>query len=114
MGEETYGIPQPVRSGRQSDAARSHGEWEDLADENPSARTPRGCEEEDEDGDEGDLRVDGGDVIRQAQLWVFRVGVGVVESDGDADDGDEELTDQHAQRAPDEQRAATESFDGPE
>ena len=41
---------------------RHHGNgWggEDLADENPGTWTPGGSEEEDEDGDEGDLRVDG-------------------------------------------------------
>lgn len=38
----------------------------------------------------------------------------MVETDGDTDDGDEELADQHAQGTPDEERTTTELLDGPE
>ena len=40
--------------------------------------------------------------------------MGVVESDGDTDDGDEELADQHAQGTPHEERTTTELLNSPE
>lgn len=38
--------------------------------------------------------------------------MGVVESDGDTDDGDEELADQHTESAPDEERTTSELLNG--
>lgn len=105
-------VPEPVRGSRETDATRSDWEREDLADENPCSGTPGGSEEEDEDGDEGDLGVDSGDVVGN---WVAGgVEVSVVESDGDTDDADEELADQHAESTPDEERTTTELLDGVE
>lgn len=57
------GVPEPVGGGGESDTTGADGQGEDLADEDPRAGTPGGGEEEDEDGDEGDLGVDGGDVV---------------------------------------------------
>src|SRR3569833_180782 len=107
-------IPAPVGSRRQTDTTRADRQGEDLANDDPGAGSPGGGEEEDEDGDEGDLGVDGGHVVGQRLLGGERVGVGVVEADRDADDGDEELADQHAQGTPDEDGAAAEALDGPE
>jgi hypothetical protein len=88
---KTYGVPQPVRSGRETDTTGTDGQWEDFTDENPSARTPCSGEEEDEDGDEGNLSVDSRDVV--GNLYIVGICVGVVESDGDTNNGHEELTD---------------------
>ena len=106
------GVPEPVGGGGESDTTRADGEREDLTDEDPGTGTPGGGEEEDEDCDEGDLRVDGGDVVGAGLAG--GVEVGVVEADGDTDDGDEELADQHAEGTPDEKRTATEALDGVE
>jgi len=51
--------------------------------------TPGRCEEEDEDGDEGNLRVNSGDIVGD---WItIRSGVSVIKPLGDPDDGNEEL-----------------------
>ena len=113
-GDGTHGIPQPVACGRQAYTSRPDRQGKDLADDNPRSRPPRRCEEEDENRYESDLGIDGGDVVGDAEIRILRVGVGVVEPDGNADDRDEELADEHAQSTPDEERATTESFDGPE
>ncbi len=42
------------------------------------------------------------------------VSVRVVETDGDTNDGDEELADEHTEGTPNEERSTTESFDGVE
>lgn len=74
--------------------------------------TPSRGEEEDVDRDEGDLGVDGGNVVRDG---VARsVHVSVVEADGVTDDGNKELADEHAEGTPDEQGATTEALDSPE
>ena len=52
-------VPEPVGGGGESDTTRSDGEREDLANDDPGAGAPGGGEEEDEDGDEGNLSVDG-------------------------------------------------------
>ena len=110
------GVPQPVGGGGEGDTAGADGQGEDLADDDPGAGAPGGGEPEDEDGDEGDLGVDGGDVVGQVGLTrgVRGVRVRVVEADGDTDDGDDELADQHAEGTDDEDGAATEALDGPE
>ena len=107
------GVPEPVGGGGETDTARADGEREDLADQDPGAGTPGGGEEEDEDGDEGDLRVDGVDVVGHGGLAVIEE-VGLVEADGDTNDGDDELANQHAEGTPEEDGAATEALDGPE
>lgn len=112
----TYGVPEPVGGGRESDTTRTDWEREDLTNDDPGTRTPGGGEEEDEDGDEGNLGVDGRDVVGEGASWVGggRGRVGVVETDSDTDNGDEELADQHTQGTPDEQRATTELLNGVE
>lgn len=108
-------VPEPIRRGRETDSARSHGEGEDFADDDPRAGAPCRGEEEDEDTDEGDLGVDGVDVVRDV-FYGVRAGKGVrvVETDGNTDDGADELAGQHAECAPDEERAAAETLNGPE
>lgn len=107
------GVPEPVGGGRETDTARADGEREDLADQDPGTGTPGRGEEEDEDGDEGDLGVDGVDVVGNGRIAVGGK-VGLVEADGDTDDGDDKLADCHAKGAPEEDGAAAETLDGPE
>ncbi len=85
-----------------------------LTDNNPGARTPGGREEEDEDGNEGNLGVDGRDVVGNRVGAIVRIRVGKVEADGHTNDSHDELADQHAESAIDEDSAATEPLDGPE
>lgn len=106
------GVPEPVGGGGETDTAGADGQGEDLADQDPGTRTPGGGEEEDEDGDEGDLGVDGVDVVGNGVA--VGIEVGLVEADGDTDDGDDELADGHAEGTPEEDGAAAEALDGPE
>lgn len=69
-----------------------------TADDDPGTGPPGASEEKDVDADEGNHGSDG---------------VGVLAIDG-TDDGDNELTDDHAQSTPEEQGAATELLDGVE
>jgi len=104
------GVPEPVGGSGKSNTTRSDGEREDLADENPGTRTPGGSEEEDEDGDEGDLGVDSGEVVGAddgVARGISSNAVGLIESDSNTDDGNEELADQHAESTPEEKRTAT-------
>lgn len=106
------GVPQPVGGGGQSDTAGADGQGEDLANDDPRTGTPGDGEDADVDGDEGDLGVDGGDVVGAGDGG--RAGgddVGVVETDGVTDDGDDVLADEQAQGTPDEQLAAADPLD---
>ena len=91
-------VPEPVGGGGESDTLGTDREREDLADNDPSSGTPGGGETEDVDADEHDE--DGGG------------GGGAGESG--ADDGDDELADQHERGTPDEDLATTEALNGPE
>ena len=106
------GVPEPVGGGGESNTTGADGEREDLADDDPGTGTPGAGEEEDEDGDEGNLGVDGGDV-NSASLAIS-VDKGLVEADGDTDDGNKELADQHAKGTPDEERTTSELLNGVE
>lgn len=110
------GVPEPVGGGGQTDTTRSDGDGEDLADDDPGTRAPGGGEPEDEDGDEGDLGVDGADVVGDHAVGLVSGGrgVSVVEADGDTDDGDEELADKHTEGTNEEDASATESLNSPE
>lgn len=110
------GVPEPVGGSRDTNTTRSDGEREDLANDDPGTGTPGGGEEEDEDGDESNLGVDSADVVGDLSVGLVSSGrgVGVVESDGDTDDGDEELADKHTSSTDEEDAAAAESLDGPE
>lgn len=110
-------VPEPVGGGGEGDTTRSDGEGEDFTDQDPGTRTPGGGEEEDEDGDEGNLSVDGRDVVGAGKrVTTSGVGdiVGVVETDGNTNDGDDKLADQHTEGTPDEQRTTTELLNSPE
>jgi len=104
------GVPEPVRGGGQTDTTGADRQREDFTDDNPCSRTPGRGEEENEDGDEGNLGVDSRDVVGNS--IASSIGVGVVEADGDTDDGNEELADQHAERTPDEERTTSELLNG--
>lgn len=106
------GVPEPVGGGGETNTTRSDREREDLTDHNPGSWALGGGEEEDEDGDEGNLGVDGRDVV--GDRVTGSVEVGVVESDGDTNDGNEELADQHAQGTPDEERTTSKPLNGVE
>ena len=95
----TYAIPKPVGGGGESDAARTDGKGEDLADQHPRARTPCRGEEEDVDADEGNHHIDG------------CTGGG---ARGGTDNGNDELAHDHACSATDEERPAAEALDRPE
>lgn len=91
-------VPQPVRGGGEGDTTGTDGEGEDLADNDPGAGAPGAGEEEDVDADEGDHGGDGARVVAV----------------GDADDGDEELADDHAQGTPEEEGATADLLNGVE
>jgi hypothetical protein len=106
------GVPEPVRGGGETDTTGADGEREDLADKNPGTRAPGGSEEEDEDGDKCNLGVDSSDVVGN---WVTSsVVVSVVEADGNTNDANEELADQHTEGTPDEKWATSEFLNGVE
>ena len=65
-------IPKPVRCGRERNTSGSDREREDLADDDPCTGTPSRCKEENEDSNEGNLRVDGANVLRDLEA----VGIG--------------------------------------
>lgn len=67
-------------------------------------------EEEDEDGDECNLGIDGSDVL--SDRLAGGVGGELVEADGHSDDGHEELTNQHTKGTKDEERATSEALHG--
>ena len=108
------GVPKPVGGGGESDSTGSDGEGEDFADKNPGPGTPGGGKEKDEDCDEGNLSVDRGDVVCQRLCRIRRIRVGVVEANGNADDGNEKLADKHTEGTPDKKKASTELLDGVE
>lgn len=108
------GVPQPVGSSGQSNTTRSDRQREDLTNDNPGTGTPGGGEEEDEDGDEGDLSIDSGNVVGNVLGSVGGIGVGLVETNGNTNDGDQELADEHTKSTDDENGTTTESLDSPE
>jgi hypothetical protein len=110
------GVREPVGGGGETDTTRSDGDGEDLADDDPGTRTPGGGEPEDEDGDESNLGVDGADVVGDHTVGILgsRRRVGVVESDSDTDDGDEELADKHTKSTDEEDGSTTKSLNSPE
>ena len=100
------GVPEPVGGGGERNTTGADGEREDLTDEDPGTRTPGGGEEEDEDGDERDLSVDGRKVVGAG--GAISKGGGVVEALSDTDDSNEELADQHAESTVKQECATTE------
>ena len=105
-------VPEPVGGGGKSNTTRADREREDLANDDPGARAPGAGKEEDEDGDECDLGVDSRDV--DSAGLTSGVLEGLVESNSDTNDGNEELADQHAKGTPDEQRTTTPLLNGVE
>lgn len=91
-------VPEPVGGSGKSDTTRTDGQGEDLADDDPGTGTPGGGEEEDVDTDEGDHGADGRRVL----------------AIGNTDDGDDELTDNHAQGTPQEQGTTANLLNGVE
>ena len=105
-GKDAYGIPEPVGGGGKTHTAGADRQRENLANNDPRSWAPCAREEEDEDGNEGDLSVDRRDVVGSAVAG--SVQVGFVEAGGDTDDCHEELTDQHAKGTPEEKRTTAE------
>jgi len=106
------GVPQPVGGSGESNTTRTDWKREDLTDDDPGTWTPCAGEEEDEDGNECDLGVDGRDVV--GDLVTSSVKVSVVETDGNTNDGDKELADHHTAGTPDEERTTTDLLHGVE
>lgn len=96
------GIPEPVRAGGDTDAARAYGQGEDLADDDPGGGAPGHGEEADVDADEGDHGRDGGRVV------------GLLSPLRDANGRHDELAHDHAHGAVDQQGAAAELLNGEE
>ena len=94
----TYAVPEPVGGSREGDTAGADWKRKNLSDDNPRTWTPSGSEEEDVDADECDHGADG-------------FGVSPINR---ADNGNDELADDHSQSTPDKKGATTESLNGPE
>ncbi len=94
----TYAIPKPIASSGETNTAGANWQGENLANDDPSTRSPSRCEEEDVYANECDHGSDCG--------WIVAVHC--------THNCDQELADQHTQGTPDEQRSTTESFNGPE
>jgi len=105
------GIPQPVGSSRKTNTASTDGNREDFTNDDPCTGTPGGSEEENVDTNEGDLGADGRDIIGNRFTVCY---VRMIETDGVANDRDDELADKHTECTPDEERATTESLNRPE
>lgn len=86
-------VPQPVRSGTQSDRLGSGSQWEQLTNNDPSGRTPSGSEEGNEDTAEGDKHVLGG------------LGVG-----SNTSDGNNQLGDRHTCSTSQQDVSSTDNF----
>jgi len=110
------GVPEPVGSSREANATGTNGQREDLADDDPGAGAPGRGKPKDVNGNEGNLGVDGGSVVGKRSILVICGGSGVcfVESDRNADNGDDELAEEHASSAPKEDGAAAKSLHSPE
>lgn len=99
VGDEVGGddtddaVPEPVRGSGETDTTRADGEREDLADDDPGARSPGGSEDGDVQADE---RNHGADSVG--------VGVGGVSvlASGGTNDPDDELHDDHTSGTEDE------------
>ena len=94
----TYAVPKPVGGGGKTNTAGTDWKREDLSNDDPRTWTPSGSEEEDVDADE---RYHGADRF-------------IVSPVGSADNGNDELADDHTQSTPNEKGAATKSLNGPE
>lgn len=90
-------VPQPVGGSGEGNTSGADLQRVNFTNEHPRAGAPGRGEEEDVDADEGNHGGGGGG------------GAG----DG-ADDGHDELADNHAEGTPDEQRPTAEALDGPE
>jgi len=106
------GVPEPVGGCGEGNTTRSDWKRENFADNDPGTRTPGRCEEEDEDGNEGDLSVDSRNIISKGVSICVKMSV--VETDSVTDDTDQKLADQHAGSANDEDSSATESLNSVE
>jgi len=106
-------VPEPVGRGGKSNSAGANADGEDLTDDYPGTRSPSSREEEDEEANERYLSVDSRDVVRDCCADSVD-DVGLVETDSDTDDGNNELADQHAEGTPDEEWATSNSLDRPE
>lgn len=105
-------VPQPVGRSGQSNTTGTDRKREDFTNKNPSTRTPGSGKEEDIDGNESDLSVDGRDVVGDSVT--SSIEMGLVEANSDTNDTDNEFTDGHTSGTPDEHSTTTETLDQPE
>jgi hypothetical protein len=82
----------------QTHTSGSDWDGEDLANNDPSTRSPGGSKEEDVDTDEGDLNLHNRGIV-----W-----------HGRSDDGHNEFADKHTNSTVDQKGSSTESLNGPE
>lgn len=94
----------PVGRGGHADTAGADGQGEHLTDDDPCGRAPGGGEGRNVEADERDLGLDGAGVA----AGDGRVG------GGRADDGDDELADDHGRATDEQDAAASEALDDPE
>ncbi len=92
-------IPEPVGRGRHGHCFSADGEGENFGGDDPCDGTPGGGEKGNVDADEGDED--------------FLAGL-VGDGDGDTDDGDQVLADQHTSCSDEEETATTDVVDCPE
>ena len=57
------GIPKPIRRTGKGNTAGADGNRENFTSNDPCTRSPRGSEEENVDADEGNLSIDGTDIV---------------------------------------------------
>lgn len=98
----TYAVPKPIGSGGQGNTTRADRQRKDLANHDPSARSPCGSKE-------GDVEADECNHGRDSRVVVL----GFL-ARGDPNDGHDELHDNHTGGTDDEELASTESLDGVE
>ena len=101
-GKSTYAVPEPIRRGRDTNATRSYWQREDLSDDNPRTRTPRGSEE-------GNVEADERNHSGHSSIVMPRF-----LASGNTNDTDDKLHNDHSCASDDEDPTATEAFDYPE
>jgi len=105
-------VPQPVGSSGKSNTTGTDGKREDFSNKNPGTRTPGSGEEEDIDGNESNLGIDSREVVGDSVA--SSIEMGLVETNGDTNDGNDELADEHTDGTVDKHRTTTETLNQPE
>ena len=101
MQGSTYAVPKPIGCRRQTNTTRPDGKREDLADDNPGRRAPSGSEEGDVQADKCNHGTDSRGIV------LVRL------SSSGTDDPNNELHNDHASSAVDEDSSSTKSLNDP-